>query len=99
MPSAHARGYTARWRKARALFLYARPLCLYCERMGKIVGATVVDHIIPHKGDYKLFWDQHNWQPLCKRCHDSIKQKEEGGKVVGCDTSGVPVHRLHHWMQ
>jgi 5-methylcytosine-specific restriction endonuclease McrA len=37
----------------------------------------VVDHIIPHKGDKALFWDEKNWQPLCKYCHDSIKAKEE----------------------
>jgi len=37
---------------------------------GKIVPATVVDHIIPHRGDQKLFWDQTNWEALCKECHD-----------------------------
>jgi 5-methylcytosine-specific restriction protein A len=30
----------------------------------------VVDHIIPHRGDQYLFWDQENWQALCKDCHD-----------------------------
>ena len=36
----------------------------------KITPATVVDHIVPHRGDKKLFWDQSNWQPLCKEHHD-----------------------------
>ncbi|WP_343040029.1 HNH endonuclease signature motif containing protein [Methylocystis heyeri] len=39
--------------------------------------ATVVDHITPHKGDIKLFWDRKNWQPLCEPCHNSRKQREE----------------------
>jgi 5-methylcytosine-specific restriction endonuclease McrA len=30
----------------------------------------VVDHIQPHKGDETLFWDENNWQPLCRQCHD-----------------------------
>jgi 5-methylcytosine-specific restriction enzyme A len=79
------------------LFLVEHPTCVYCERMGKVQAASVVDHIIPHKGDSTLFWDRDNWQQLCKRCHDSLKQKEEGGKIVGCDTIGVPISAAHHW--
>ncbi|CQR75082.1 hypothetical protein SpAn4DRAFT_4446 [Sporomusa ovata] len=29
-----------------------------------------MDHIKAHRGDQVLFWDQSNWQPLCKKCHD-----------------------------
>jgi 5-methylcytosine-specific restriction enzyme A len=68
-----------------------------CERQGRITEATVVDHITPHKGDQSLFWDSANWQPLCKLCHDSVKQREDLGKVVGCDVDGIPVDRRHHW--
>ena len=46
------------------------PLCAFCQAEGKIVPATVVDHIIPHRGDQRLFWDQTNWESLCKECHD-----------------------------
>jgi len=67
---ATARGYDSRWRKARALFLRKHPLCAECKRQGKLTPATVVDHIIPHRGDMTLFWDESNWQPLCKDCHD-----------------------------
>ncbi|ETR05275.1 HNH endonuclease domain protein [Acinetobacter baumannii UH6907] len=37
----------------------------------------MVDHIVPHRGDDKLFWDTKNHQALCKLCHDKVKQKEE----------------------
>jgi 5-methylcytosine-specific restriction enzyme A len=64
------RGYDARWRKARELWLKEHPLCEECKQHGKIVQATVVDHVRPHRGDQKLFWDQNNWQSLCRHCHD-----------------------------
>ncbi len=64
------RGYDARWRKARLLYLKQHPLCTACQAEGKIVPATVVDHIIPHRGDQQLFWDQGNWQALCDRHHN-----------------------------
>jgi len=71
------RGYDGRWKKAREAYLRKHPLCLYCEREGRITAATVVDHIVPHRGDKAIFWDSSNWQPLCKACHDSVKAKEE----------------------
>lgn len=37
----------------------------------------VCDHIKPHRGDERLFWDRANLQTLCKPCHDSLKQVEE----------------------
>ena len=67
---ADARGYNRRWRKARLAYLQRHPLCTECWKKGMLTPATVVDHIIPHRGDDKLFWDESNWQPLCKACHD-----------------------------
>ena len=68
--SAASRGYGSAWRKARKEYLAAHPLCVKCLKEGKYVKAEVVDHIIPHRMDMKLFWDRSNWQPLCKRHHD-----------------------------
>ena len=64
------RGYNRRWQKARKSYLEAHPLCVECMKNGRYVRATVVDHIVPHRGDQKLFLDQSNWQALCKECHD-----------------------------
>jgi len=69
-PSARRRGYTRRWERARRAFLAAHPLCAECLRQGRTRAADVVDHIVPHRGDMRLFWDMDNWQALCKRCHD-----------------------------
>lgn len=78
-PSAHARGYDRRWRRARAAFLQLHPLCADCEQRGLVTVATVVDHVRPHKGDQDLFWDETNWQPLCGPCHSTKTAREDGG--------------------
>jgi 5-methylcytosine-specific restriction protein A len=97
-PSSSDRGYTWDWRKARARFLRQFPLCRMCEQIGRLVPATVVDHIIPHKGDQGLFWDAANWQPLCKPHHDSSKRLQEHGRgVPGCDVDGNPIDVTHRW--
>jgi hypothetical protein len=63
-----------------------------------MVAAVVVDHIVPHRGDMKLFWDSGNWQSLCKTCHDSFKQRQEkSGVESGCSVDGIPIDASHHW--
>ena len=57
--------------------LHSHSLCVECEKQGKLTQATVVDHIVPHRGDQKLFWDESNWQPLCKPCHDKKTWNED----------------------
>ena len=76
---ANERGYTYKWQQASKSFLASHPLCVRCEAMGLITEAAVVDHIKPHRGDKRLFWDRSNWQPLCKRCHDIKTATEDGG--------------------
>lgn len=77
--NSHQRGYDGRWRKARVTYLSKHPVCVECAKEGRVVPATVVDHIIPHKGDKKLFWDTNNWQPLCASCHSRKTIKEDMG--------------------
>ena len=77
--SAHERGYSAAWQRARAGFLRSHPLCTKHAAKGETVAASVVDHIVPHKGDKVLFWEHDNWQALCKPCHDRKTATEDGG--------------------
>lgn len=77
--SAYRRGYNSAWRKTRVRFLINHPFCVECLKTGKHTAATVVDHIVPHKGNSKLFWDKNNWQPLCKQCHDRKTVINDGG--------------------
>jgi 5-methylcytosine-specific restriction enzyme A len=69
--SSHARGYDATWRKARAHYLAEHPLCVRCAERQRTTAASVVDHVVPHRGDMALFWNQSNWAALCTRCHNA----------------------------
>lgn len=69
---------TARWQRLRMSVLI-RDLftCQRCWRIEADTSQLVADHRRAHRGDEALFWDQLNLQCLCKRCHDSAKQREE----------------------
>jgi 5-methylcytosine-specific restriction enzyme A len=97
-----ARGYGGRWRKVREIYLSANPLCVMCKSDDVIEPAKVVDHKIPHAGpNDKLFWDETNFQALCKCHHDIKTSTEDGGfgrskvkherpkKVLRCPLTGV----------
>lgn len=75
--SASRRGYGIRWQKESKAYLQSHPLCVQCATEGKYVKATVVDHITPHRGNQKLFWDRSNWQSLCKKHHDAKTGKKD----------------------
>ncbi|WP_082849473.1 MULTISPECIES: HNH endonuclease signature motif containing protein [unclassified Sulfitobacter] len=72
--SAHAIAFAAlyrlaAWKSGRLRHLRRNPLCVDCAELGAVVEAKEVDHIIPHRGDRKLFLSRSNWQSLCKSCH------------------------------
>lgn len=69
----NARGYGSRWQKAREGFLAKHSTCARCG-----ATANVLDHIVPHRGSQKLFWDRTNWQPLCGPCHQLKTASEDG---------------------
>jgi 5-methylcytosine-specific restriction endonuclease McrA len=71
-PSARERGYDSKWQKEAKAFLALHPYCRMCG-----APSRVVDHVIPHRGDKRLFWQRSNWQALCTPCHSSRKQREE----------------------
>lgn len=89
---------SVRWRKASKLFLSNNPLCVFCERMGRLSSANLVDHIIPHENDYNKFWDQSNWQGLCYTCHSGIKRRIDlHGFTSACGVDGLPFDTKHPW--
>ena len=77
--TSNQRGYNYRWQKYRRSYLIEHPLCQRCLERGRIVEATVVDHIVPHRGGQELFWDSNNHQALCKKCHDEKTAREGWG--------------------
>lgn len=61
--------HTAKWERYRHRQLFREPLCRMCKANDELTPADTVDHIIPHAGDYKLFFDPSNHQSLCRSCH------------------------------
>lgn len=94
---------SARWKKLR-LKCFVRDHWI-CQRSGvACIGgknapdSAVANHIIPHKGDPKLFWDLDNLETVTKEVHDSLIRKEElNGYRVGTDRNGLPVDPGHPW--
>ena len=95
----HALYNLAIWKKQlRPQQLRSNPLCAFCLKRNIYMAATTVDHIVPHKGNLKLFSDPLNLQSLCTKCHSSIKQQEENEKYgysILTDKYGMPIDPRH----
>lgn len=78
--SASMRGYGARWRRRRAMFLRAHPLCVdpYTLHPGQVVPATDVDHILARRAGGSDRDD--NLQSLCHSCHSIKTNRERDGE-------------------
>lgn len=72
------RGYDRHWQQLRRLILSRQPLCVECERAGRIVAATEVDHIVPLAVGGTN--DTDNLQPLCKSCHSRKTLRQQRGE-------------------
>ena len=81
--TAKERGYTARWKRRAKSFRERHPLCgqrpgglapvgSRCYDTHTVTLGVLVDHVVPHRGDQSLFWDElNNWQTLCASCHSA----------------------------
>ena len=72
--------YGTLWQKSRIRWLSKNPLCRICEENGRTVRAVLIDHIVPHNGDKRLFWDSKNWQSLCNDCHEKKHKDNRWGR-------------------
>jgi 5-methylcytosine-specific restriction enzyme A len=63
--------YDWRWRQASKRYRSEHPLCVACEQEGRTEPSTCVDHVVPHRGDLELFWNEENWSALCDQHHKS----------------------------
>ena len=73
------RGYGYRWQVLRNRFLAQHPHCQECLKKGILTLATDVDHIVPHRGDSALLYDETNLQSLCHECHSRKTSGFDGG--------------------
>jgi len=84
-----------RWKIIQKNQMKKHPLCAHCLQKGLPVRAVIADHIVPHKGDWNLFW-MGKLQSLCKTCHESGKKWEEHrGFRSDIGEDGWPLDPLH----
>ena len=75
--SAAARGYGARWRRLRAMYLRANPRCVDPYELHETMTlADVVDHKVPRGSGGTDDWK--NLQSLCASCHNRKTALEDG---------------------
>ncbi len=68
---------SSKWIRLRDRFRTEHPLCAHAAKDANCTLTTdVVDHIVPHRGDEHLMFDEANLQPLCYHCH-GVKTAEE----------------------
>lgn len=73
------RGRASQRRRER--LLSANPLCVVCERAGRIAAATELDHVVPlWKGGSE---DDSNMQGLCSTCHAEKSAREAAERATG----------------
>jgi 5-methylcytosine-specific restriction endonuclease McrA len=58
---------TARWRRLRKFQLMQHPLCKFCLERGIVTPANVIDHVVPHKGDWTKFVNGKNYRACTSR--------------------------------
>lgn len=102
----HKRYREQPWRKWYGLKIWTKrlrpnqlrktPWCEPCKARGRVKMASVVNHRIPHEGDWSLFADPENLESSCKPCHDSMIQRSEGrGFRVTPGADGWPADPAH----
>ena len=75
-----------KWRRTglyqyrRRLFMWGHPLCAVCDRDGIIMAGLELDHIVPVSERPDLFWDEGNWQSLCRDCHEAKTARENAAR-------------------
>lgn len=70
------------WQRLRALHRRQQPLCVACERAGRLSPVEHVDHIREHGGDWDLFIDPGNLQSLCESCHNTKTGRAGSGTPI-----------------
>jgi 5-methylcytosine-specific restriction protein A len=76
--------------KRRGMWFAQHPLCVLCERQGRVERAMELDHVVPlFKGGLD---EPQNWQGLCVKCHEAKTREDMGAReVVRYGADGWPL--------
>jgi 5-methylcytosine-specific restriction protein A len=64
--------HTPAWQTLKLIVRGQQPLCDECGQPGQ-----EIDHTIPHRGDYAMFFNRENLRNKCKSCHSRKTQRGE----------------------
>ena len=88
---------TQQWKRLRLMVLSRDPIC-QCQDASCSRPSAVVDHINGINTDMSM----DNLRGLAKSCHDRKTAREDRTKISdklysGCDNTGQPTDKRHHW--
>lgn len=73
------------WRKLRDTYMHNHPICEECLNKGKVTPATDIHHMISPfqhgEVNYTLLLDYDNLMALCKECHATLHNNQNGVKT------------------
>ncbi len=76
---ANAKYNTRQWEALRIIQLSKHPLCIACQAEGRVVPATVVDHVFPWTHISEQAFYINRFQSLCATHHSTKTQLERHG--------------------
>lgn len=83
-----ARFYGEEWNKYRRRYLHYNKHCYACGASSEHGARLHLDHLIVHRGNMELFWNETNIIPLCHHCHsvvtarfDRLDEQDLDGKL------------------
>jgi 5-methylcytosine-specific restriction protein A len=90
---------TTNWKRLRRRKLAGVPYCEACNAIGRLVPATVVDHVVAVSAGGPMYPSLDQLMSVCAPCHNSkTRRVEQGGLpnvITGCDANGLPVDASH----
>ena len=70
-----------------------------CLKEGWVKPATVADHVVPHRGNERLFWFG-ELQSLCEQHHNKTKKDiEDKGFSTDIGVDGYPLDQRHPFLK
>lgn len=64
------------WKRLRAAYIAAHPLCAECEAIGRTTPANIIDHVVEMEDDPSKALDWDNLRGLCTSHHNSKTARE-----------------------
>lgn len=68
------RGYGSDWQRVSRYVRQTNPLCVECQKHGRVRAATEVHHIVPIVRAPHLRLELSNLVSVCRSCHEELER-------------------------